>query len=183
MGVLAVEVHEPIADLPKGRGGRHPAIYVRPRTTVSGHHTAQDHLPVTLGPPWNEEAPLDDGLGGTGSHEHGVGAAPEQQLDGLHDKSLAGAGLPSQGRHAGPEHEGQVLDHPQLRDPELAQHDAQSIVAAPVPPPGTSPRRLRRGPSPRCADRTLPTQTTGCHRSPANVPCPRTSDRSGGTCS
>ncbi len=117
MGVLAVEVDHPAADLGQlGHRGQ-PSVDVGPRPSCPGDHPGQHHLLVA-----GHEASLDPGLVRPRTHQHRVGPLPHQQLDGLHHQRLAGAGLAGEGRHARLENQGEVGDDAQVADVQLDQH-------------------------------------------------------------
>src|ERR1019366_7492354 len=68
------------------------------------------------------ETALDKGLIGPGSHEDRIGPAPDQELQGLHQKGLAGTGLTGERRHARLEIEGDGFDDAQVLHPEFDEH-------------------------------------------------------------
>ena len=75
-----------------------------------------------------DEAALDHRLGGAGSHHGGVGPAAEEQLEGLDDEGLAGAGLAGERRHAGADHEVEVRDDTEVPHSQLDKHRLRSAV-------------------------------------------------------
>ena len=133
MGVLTVQVHQPGAGVGQGRDRRHPPVDPGPRPSLGGHGAGQDHLLLVIG----HEPSLDEGLVGAGADEDGVGAAPHQQLEGLHQQRLAGTGLPRERRHAGGQLERHLLDDAEVPHPQLDEHDRP-------PPPSQRSARWNR---------------------------------------
>lgn len=135
MGVLAVQVYEGLPLCGQGRDRRHAAVHVGPGPAVHRHHPGHNDLPLAprLVPPialrkallhrrQAYEPGIHDGLGRPGAYQRGVGPATGEQFDGFYHQGLARPGFPSQRRHPRPEHEAEVVDHPQLAHPQLAQH-------------------------------------------------------------
>jgi hypothetical protein len=112
---------------------RQPTVDVRTGSPFPGHDPAEDDLLVT-----RQEPPLDRRLRRTRPHERRIGAPAEQQLDRLHDERLAGAGLAGDGRHARPDHDVEVGDHPQVAHGQLDQHGRRTCRCRPARPHGVS---------------------------------------------
>src|SRR5207249_845628 len=72
------------------------------------------------------EAALDDRLVGTGPYQDGVAPPSHEELDGLDDERLAGAGLARQGCHALVQYQREVGDHTEVADAELGQHQVSN---------------------------------------------------------
>ena len=68
------------------------------------------------------EATFDRRLGRAGSHQRRIGAAAEQELDGLDDHRLACAGFARHRGHARFEQETHIGDHADVADGHLQQH-------------------------------------------------------------
>ena len=66
---------------------------------------------------------LDEGGGGAGAHEAGVGALSEQQAEPRHDHRLAGTGLAREHVEPRAQLEQGVVDDTDAPDPHLAEHD------------------------------------------------------------
>jgi hypothetical protein len=118
VGVLAVQVDEIGAQLRQRRCRRQAAVDVGPAAPDAGHDPSQHHLAVA-----GDEPALDHGLVGPVAHDARIGAPADEQLDGLDQHGLAGAGLPGEGGHAGPEDERHVVDDAEVTDAQLGQHD------------------------------------------------------------
>jgi len=116
VGVLAVEVDELARLLAQDGGGGHPPVDVGTRAAVGGDDAGEDDLLDA-----DLEAALDHRLRAPGTDHGRVGPSAEQQVDGPDEQGLAGAGLPRQGRHPGPEHQADVVDEAEVGDRELHQ--------------------------------------------------------------
>ena len=97
--------------------GGQPAVDVGPAAPVGRHHPGEHDLAAV-----ELEATLHDGFGGPRSNEGGVGSPADQQLDGLDQHRLAGAGLTGERGHARPEHQDELADHPEVVDAQLGEH-------------------------------------------------------------
>ena len=107
---------------------RRPGPAGRRRRRASAPRRARPGTSTTSSSPTHEAA-LDGCLGRAGPHQRGVGAAAHQQLDGLDEHRLAGAGLARQRGHApAPSTRRSSAMTPRSRDGEL---DAASAVAQP----------------------------------------------------
>ena len=122
VGVLAVQVDQAGAQVGQRRCRGQAAVQVGTAAAVARHDPAHQDLVVTV-----QEAALDHGLVDPGTHDRGIGTASQQQLDGTHHQGLAGTGLAGDRGQARTEHHGDLVDHPQARDPQLQQHP--SILA------------------------------------------------------
>ncbi len=98
------------------RPGSRPSRGHDPASTISS--------PVSA----SHEATLDARLVGAGAHEAGVGPAADQQLDGLDQQRLAGAGLARERGQARAEHQGQLA----RSTPRFATCSSTSIRALPI---------------------------------------------------
>ena len=112
-----MEVDEPLTAFCERPRRRQPAVHVGTRTTVMRHDSREDDFLVV-----DHETSLDGGFRCSGSYERWVGAASDQQLDRLDQHRLSRAGLPGECRHPGCEHETQGVDHAEIGDPQLDQH-------------------------------------------------------------
>ena len=117
--VLSVQVDQVAAELGELARGRQPPVDVGTAAALTRDHPREDGLGSGLRV---HEATLDARLGGAVPHERGVGPATDQQLDRLDDERLARTGLAGDGGEAGPEHEVQVGDDPEIDDVQLDQH-------------------------------------------------------------
>ena len=98
VGVLPVQVDQHPAVLASSATVARRPFDVGPRPTLGRDDAAQDELVLAV-----DEAALDDGLGRAGAHERRVGPPAHQQLDGLDEERLAGAGLAGQRGQPRPE--------------------------------------------------------------------------------
>ena len=130
MGVLPVEVDDPDGRLGEGGDGRGPPVDVGPGPPVDRDHAGEHELVVA-----DDEATVDAGLGRAGPDDRGVGPAADEQLQGLDEHRLAGAGLPRDGGQPRPEAQVEPLDHAEVLDVQLGQHEPRSTG----PRAGTSP--------------------------------------------
>jgi hypothetical protein len=117
VGVLAVEVDEAGGQLRELRGGDQATIAIGAGSPRAGHDPGEDHLVAV-----DDEAPLDRGLVGSGSHDGRIGSVAGQQPDGSHQHRLAGSGLPGQSRHPGVEEERDLVDHSEVAYGQLSEH-------------------------------------------------------------
>ena len=119
--VLPVDLDELRRRLAERAQGRHAPVDPGPGTALGGDRAGQDHLAggVAL---TEHEAGLDEGLGRPGAHHAGVGPTAQDQLQRLDNQRLAGARLSGEGRHAGAEDQGQILDHPEVPYVQVGQH-------------------------------------------------------------
>ena len=98
--VLAVQVHEPGAELRElGRGGE-TAVDIRATPPVAGHDAGDHAFLAGVG---IHEPTLDPRLLRAVAHERRVGAAADEELERLHDQRLARAGLAGDGGQTGAE--------------------------------------------------------------------------------
>ena len=116
--VLPVQIDELGAPVGERGDGRHPSVHIRAAAPLGRHGAGEDHL-LTAG---GDEPALDPRLARAGAHQHAVGPAADEELDGLDDEGLARARLTGQGGQARPQDERQLLDHPQVSNGELGQH-------------------------------------------------------------
>jgi hypothetical protein len=120
--VLAVQVHQGGAEHGQLARGRQPAVDVGPAAAGAGDGARQHDLAGLtavgriLRP---QEAALDPRLLGAGAHEHRVGPAAHQQLDGVHDHGLTRTRLACDGGHARADHEAQLGDDSQVAHGQL----------------------------------------------------------------
>ena len=128
MGVLPVEVDQPAGQVGQLRRGDQAAVPVGARPPLARHDPGEDHLVVV-----HHEAALDGRLGRTRAHDRGVGSVAGEQTDRTHQHRLARPRLARERGHAGVEHQGEGLDHPEVVDGQLSQHGAPA------------PRRRGRG--------------------------------------
>ena len=147
--VLAVQVDQACPRFGQLGHRGETAVHVGTRATLAGHDPAQDDLFIA-----EHEPALDDRLVGARAHDGRIGAATDQQLDGLDDHRLAGAGLTGHGGHAGGQHQREPVDDPEVGHHEFREH-AFSLPegAAPVVAPrtfvrmaGTTGRSVRTSP-------------------------------------
>ncbi len=107
MHVLAVEVDELVPDLRQHRHWCHTTVHIGARASRGGNGTGKDHLFVA-----DQEPPLHGRFRGARSHHGALRPAAQEQLEGLDDEGLAGAGLTGERRHAGADHEVEIRDDP-----------------------------------------------------------------------
>jgi hypothetical protein len=117
VGVLAVEVDQSAPRVGQRPDGGQAAVDVGPAAAAGGHHPAEHDLVVA-----HLEPALDHGFVSGGPHEHGIGPAPHQEVDGLDQEGLACAGLTREGGHPRPEHQLEPVDHPEVLDRQFSQH-------------------------------------------------------------
>ncbi len=131
--MLTVQVDQALAPFGQSRDGRHTPVHVGPGTAVRRYDPGHDDLPVlpvrprsvprrafrralvpgTAYPTLETDEPgLHDGLDGPRAHQHGVGPAAGEQLDGFYHQCFARPRLAGERRHPGTEHEAEVVDHP-----------------------------------------------------------------------
>ena len=109
VNMLAVQVDKVVADLRELLNRRHAAVHIGARAPGGGNRPREDDF-GSLG----HETTFDYRLRGARAHDGGVRPAAEQQLEGLDDKRLAGAGLAGERRHARADHELQIRDDTQV---------------------------------------------------------------------
>jgi hypothetical protein len=134
VGVLAVEVDELGADRRELAGRCQPPVDVGAAPARAGNGAREDDLVAGVGAAVARaiargigrphESALDPRLVGARPHQHRVGASPHQQLDGVDDKRLAGAGLAGERRHPWAEHEAQLGNDPEIADGQFEDHPA-----------------------------------------------------------
>ena len=91
------------------------------------------------------EAALDVGLGGAGAHDPGAGAPAEQQVEGVGEDGLAGAGLAGEDVQPGGQLELGPLDQEEVLDAQFVQHNRRSISERRrIAGAGVSDRQARR---------------------------------------
>ena len=105
------------------RDGRRASVDIRPRAPVGRDDTRQHDLFGAVGA-IDQEPAVDAGLGGPGAHDGRVGTSADEQFDRLDQHRLAGAGLAGERGEAGAEAQHGALDHAQVLDVQLGQHDA-----------------------------------------------------------
>src|SRR4051812_20503944 len=98
-------------------GSRHASVDVGARPPAGRDDPRQHHLLVA-----DDEPPFHPSFLGALTHEHTVGPAADQQLDGLDEQRLAGTRLARERRHARREDKAQVVDHPEVPHRQLSQH-------------------------------------------------------------
>ena len=116
--VLAVQLDQPGGRLGQCAEGHHAAVDPGLRPALAGDGAGQEDLVVSVDV---AEASLDQCLLGAGPHDRRVGPAAEQQAEGADQQRLARPGLAGQRGHAGPEADGDLVDHPEVADVELDQ--------------------------------------------------------------
>ncbi|CAB4836278.1 unannotated protein [freshwater metagenome] len=119
MRVLTMDIDTALSEIDKVAHRRQPAVHIGARTTVRRYHPGDDVLLVS-----DHETAFHSCLSSAGAHHGCVGAATHQQADRLDQHGLACAGLTRQRGKAGPEHEVEMLDHPERFDVQLQQHSA-----------------------------------------------------------
>ena len=134
MLVLAVELHEVLAEPLQEPDRRRRVVDVDPVPSGAGDLSLHDELPLTRGvaglvenggqraPAIDVEHRLDGGQILAGADQVGVGARAEHEQDGVDQNGFARAGLPREHVEAGREWHRDLLDHGQVSDPELSQH-------------------------------------------------------------
>jgi hypothetical protein len=148
--VLAVDLHEPLAELAQVGERRGGAVDEGPRAAVGADHAAQQALAGVvrvlhrlLAQPgargegsFERELGADLGLRLPGAHEGGVGAVAQHQAERVDQDRLAGAGFAGEHREAGRELEVERIDDGEVADPQRAQHGQRSQArAAPLARP------------------------------------------------
>ena len=124
VAVLAVEVDEPLTFVGELTDRCEPSVAVRTRPALARDHSAEHDLGVV-----DDEASLDRALTRTVAHDAALGSSTNEQLDRVDEQGLACTGLAGERRHAGAEHEHELVDHTQVADSELGQHES---AVAPV---------------------------------------------------
>ncbi len=136
--MLPVQFDEAGGGLGEGADRGHPAVDPRLGTATADHRSRQHHLAlavhlavVTLATVvvplrrsrsgQTRESALDHGLVGSGPYHRRVGASAEQQADRLHQQRLAGTRLTGERGHPRAEGHGDIVDDPEVADPELDQ--------------------------------------------------------------
>ena len=134
--VLAVEIDQLCARRCELAGRRQPPVDVGPTPPRSGDGPRQYDLvsrlaggvaavvaaaraPCATGP---DESALDPCSVGSGPDQHRVGASADQELDGVDDEGLAGAGLAGERRHPRAEEQAQLGDDPEIADGQFEDH-------------------------------------------------------------
>ena len=123
MGVLPVQVDQAASDFGKGRCRGRPTVDVRLRAPIGGNDPRQYVLFIV-----EHEAAIDGGLIGPGSHQRRVGAATDQQVDGVHQKRLSRTGFSGEGDHAGWDLQRELVDHAQVGDCDLYKHSLSTSL-------------------------------------------------------
>jgi hypothetical protein len=124
--VLTVQVDEQRPELGQLGGGRQPAVDVGPAAARARDRPRHDHfvgrVSRLVGARAPHETPLDPRLVRPGPHQHRVGPAADQQLDGVDHHRLARAGLARHHGHPPAEQQAQLGDHTEIADGQLYQH-------------------------------------------------------------
>ena len=136
--VLAVQVDQAGGGVGERTDRRRPAVDVRPGPALGGHDARQHELGVT-----GDEAAVDAGLLGAWTHHGRVGAATDEQFERLDEHRLARSGLPGHRGQPGAQREVHPLDHAEVLDVQLGEHQGTPGCA------GRSPRRTSPGPDAR----------------------------------
>ena len=102
---------------------------------------------------------FDDGRGRSGAHERAVGGASEDELEGVDEEGLSGAGLAGDDVEAGGEGEAGLLDDGQVADGQLDEHRGDYRARASPRPSGRGVRcgwrdRRRASGGPRRGERS-----------------------------
>ncbi len=119
--VLAVDLHQLGRRLAQRTERGHAAVDPGPGPALGGDGAGEDDL-AGLVAVAQDEPGLDQRLDGAGAHHAGVGPPAQHQLQRLDHQGLAGAGLPRQGGHAGPEDQCEVLDDAEVAHVQVGQH-------------------------------------------------------------
>ena len=123
LGMLTMEVDERSGLLGQ-LGGRYEAtIAIGAGATRSRHDPGENHLVLAA-----QEPTLHRGLGGTGTNHAGVGPVADEEPDGADHHRLPGSGLACERGHAGPEQEREPIDHAEVGDGQLSEHQAPSVT-------------------------------------------------------
>ena len=112
-----MELEQSGPGLGQGRDGGHAAVDPRSRPSLGGNGAGQDDLVVVHGEPAFDQR-LGRPRGGPGRGR----PAPHEQLQGVDEQRLAGAGLPCERGHAGPDVEGHRLDDPEVPHAQFDEH-------------------------------------------------------------
>ena len=156
MLVLAVEGEQALPQAPQVGDGGGAAVDVRAGAPV-GAHAPREHDLLGVGGEQlaalavqlrgQREAALDIGLGGPGAHDPGARAPAEQQVEGVREHGLAGAGLAGEDVQPRRQLELGPLDQQQVLDAQLVQHARRSISECRrIAGAGASDRQARRTP-------------------------------------
>ena len=134
MGVLAVDLHEELADVAQALHGDRPPVDEGPRAAVAADGPAQHAGPLGVGELELGEARLDRGQAGgledggdlgalaAGAHDARARPVPQDETERVEQNRLAGAGLAREHGHPRADLEGHPLDDGQVADLELGQH-------------------------------------------------------------
>ena len=117
VGMLAMQVDEPAAQLAEGTDSGEMPVDVSPGPAVCGNDAADHHLVVT-----GDESALDLGLLRSGPHQRRVGPASGEQVDGPDHQRLARARLTGDGSHAAVQDKRQLTDHAKVANSQFGQH-------------------------------------------------------------
>ena len=114
LGVQLGELTTHARQLPHGR---QPTVEVRPGPPVSRQHPRQDVLDTVL----VLEPALHPSLRRAPPHQRRVGAAPEQQIQRLHQQRLARTGLTGDRGQSRAEQQREVIDDPEIAHVQLSK--------------------------------------------------------------
>ncbi len=117
LGVLAVHLHEGLAELGQSAGGGERAVDRGAGATGRGHRAPEHPLGVADG-----EEPLDDDLLGSRPHPGRVGTSPAEEPERFDDHGLAGSGLAGHGDQPSADGHPCLGDHPEVAHRQLDQH-------------------------------------------------------------